>query len=1119
MLKKPSNRVLSVFCITLLASLLFNPQTPIQESGLLPLVHAATGGNVVLATERGATWETVYLVGGKAKVYFKELPEFIEDSNGNYINGLVEERSEGLFLNSRMPILLNKTDCHVSIFDKESKSNIDDKFYFKTQVGKLDKSNQKTWTDLSVNNATCITDYSINSTGIFLTSIQNDGYFEFRNTYALFENQQGVETFTDMEVINFYDKNNLADKQKSGIFPEEGDSFRILKIIESEQNSVSVDRTDFFIENSNILLGKDDKKPIEQARPDELSVVDPIIKLDKKNKNELKFDLNLAKNDLSEINVLGNGNSTNIEVVFNSEGIVLQKNQVKTIDPTVSYSTAGTYDFTVPNGVSSLTIKAWGAGAATTGGFAQGTISVSAGQVYKVKVGAYNGGASPGASGFGPPGANGADLSGVFITSVSQGNAKIIGGGSGGAGGTGDGGGSTGGAGGATTGGSGTKAGDAGSQIGGSGGSGGTQAAGGTGGAGGSGTTASGTTGSSGSGMSGGGGGAGGSNANGRAQGGGGGGNGYYGGGGGGGGGWYYSNPSTYGYAGGGGGGGGSNYVISGATNTQNLQNCNTGDSDYVSGRCVAGGAGLVVLSYTLPTIYTLQNLHKDKSNNTITTGRMILSNSTYSTTSQVNASGYSTFTGLGGSYNLTAIYDNNIIANKTLNISMSSSTTNTVTLNIFPVDCSSSGTGIDLIVLVNDTDGHYITTFTTPSCSASNVVTFNIRETALGRSGASFTSFAKFLIQNTTAFGKNATSFLQNSTSISTVYSNGNITSNPITIGTGLQTKHYAYTLTLDGTPQEPTDFSCSSAGSTSVSCTWTLPTAGVTGITDHEIFYKQSNQTNYANSTLTNSTSGSGTISNLSPNVSYDFLVASINTLGAGTNSSSSSATPTSVTQSGGGNSGGGSSSSIPSGLLQMSIIPNSYYAAVGQRIEGALIIGWNLPGNLRIQSITAQEHQPWIIFTDPLPLELQEKSGLKEGTANFVIQLPNIVCQSDFQVSDACIQKKLYQIPVKITGNVGGETTVLTTSISLDLRGAGDVGTIMIVGGSLFTVAAIITAQKGYKINLASKLGKNVKIVKRLKTIESSARIIRKDERRFLNFGKSKETNFIGRLKSLK
>jgi hypothetical protein len=84
---------------------------------------------------------------------------------------------------------------------------------------------------------------------------------------------------------------------------------------------------------------------------------------------------------------------------------------------TVSYQTDGSQStFTIPAGVTSLTVKAWGATESFTlgqEGFAQGDIPVSAGQQYIAVV-------DYGATGYG--------LSGFFLSSITQANARIIGG-------------------------------------------------------------------------------------------------------------------------------------------------------------------------------------------------------------------------------------------------------------------------------------------------------------------------------------------------------------------------------------------------------------------------------------------------------------------------------------------------------------------------------------------------------------------------------------------------------------------------------------------------------------------------------------------------------------------
>jgi hypothetical protein len=127
---------------------------------------------------------------------------------------------------------------------------------------------------------------------------------------------------------------------------------------------------------------------------------------------------------------------------------------------TFSFTGSAT-DWIVPTGISSATIKVWGAGGATggsgngtfggAGGYSSGTLSVSSGQTYKVVVGgggnhsrnsAVSGGFGGGGSSGDPQGfegaSSGAGYSGVFFQNVAFGNARIMAGGGGGGAGVGN---------------------------------------------------------------------------------------------------------------------------------------------------------------------------------------------------------------------------------------------------------------------------------------------------------------------------------------------------------------------------------------------------------------------------------------------------------------------------------------------------------------------------------------------------------------------------------------------------------------------------------------------------------------------------------------------------------
>lgn len=263
------------------------------------------------------------------------------------------------------------------------------------------------------------------------------------------------------------------------------------------------------------------------------------------------------------------------------------------------YSSQGTSTFTVPTGITSLTVKAWGGGgggggggsgaaggAGGAGGYVTGTLAVTAGETLNVYVGGGGGGGTVNTNGLG---GGGGGYSSIYRASTAL---AIASGGAGGGGGRSTSVGSAGGAGGGTTG----VAGSGGTQ----GGSGGTQSAGGA-----AGTTGN-NVGTAGSSLTGGlgangrnnngadGGAANGGLATGGAGGsvtttsrgaGGGGGSGYFGGGGGSG-----STTATSG----GGGGGGSGYTggLTGATNSAGTGTTPANSSDPYRSGAGNGGTG-----------------------------------------------------------------------------------------------------------------------------------------------------------------------------------------------------------------------------------------------------------------------------------------------------------------------------------------------------------------------------------------------------------------------------------------------------------------------------------------------------------------------------------------------
>ncbi len=165
-------------------------------------------------------------------------------------------------------------------------------------------------------------------------------------------------------------------------------------------------------------------------------------------------------------------------------------------------------------------------------------------------------------------------------------------------------------------------------------------------------------------------------------------------------------------------------------------------------GNRVAGGNNFYSLSdarlqvvYTEPVVEVIiEPRFLENDGTVVTAGEILQQNSTTHRTITVNSTGYATFTGLTGNQNFTFIETtDNYHVNKTINYDASVAGTFSSNTNIFDIDCSDTGTGDDLELLINDTGGHHITAFSTPSCSASNVITTTLTYTANGTDSSSY--------------------------------------------------------------------------------------------------------------------------------------------------------------------------------------------------------------------------------------------------------------------------------------------------------------------------------------------------------------------------------------------
>jgi len=452
------------------------------------------------------------------------------------------------------------------------------------------------------------------------------------------------------------------------------------------------------------------------------------------------------------------------------------------------------------------------------------------------------------------------------------------------------------------------------------------------------------------------------------------------------------------------------------------------------------------------------------------TGGTVIQSNSSSTNNSfSLDGAGQVSITGLNSLQNFTVLDSNNYIVDKDYNYNVSSASTRTLNTNIFTVDCSDNGSGTDLEIVTNGTDVHRISSFATPSCSASNVVTWDVTWTANGLNDTSFNSLVRVNILNITEFGANASELLSNDTAVSTTYSSPAITSSEFTIGSGLNTIFRNFTLSLTYLAKVPTGLSviCNIASACDLS--WTAPTNTGNGtISAYQI--ERESPVGGGFSVIvadTGSTTTTYTDSPLTADTVYNYRISTINEVGTGSPSTESSAT-TSVAGGGTSGGGGGGRPSIPSIIEEffgVSLTSIFHTLVLGEVIKDQrLTVSWDSSQDLIITRLSA-DSMPFTFVFPSIPLLLYgDFSGMSQQDILYSIQVPNKECGKIQE--DDCILLKKYEIPVSIQGEIGTKTVQQNSIITIDLTSNIDFVLYVIFGAVMIPVVGFMASRLSHR-----------------------------------------------------
>lgn len=430
--------------------------------------------------------------------------------------------------------------------------------------------------------------------------------------------------------------------------------------------------------------------------------------------------------------------------------------------------------------------------------------------------------------------------------------------------------------------------------------------------------------------------------------------------------------------------------------------------------------------------------------------------------TQTTNSTGYATCSGLTGIQNATArLTDIDFVVNKTRNFTPA--TTFTLKLPVIRESCTVTGISNDYEILINQTNSHTITNQTRPVCrTASSIleVSQNVTFSADGKNGASSNSDIRILILNLTAIGKNLVAVYHNGTSLTPTYSNGIITINDLTIGSGTKSFLSKFYFWFDPKPNISTGLSVAVISGTSLNLSWTAGLSGVSSITGYTI-YRGTDGTNFP--TLVTASTGSATTSYLDSGLSagtlYYYKIAAINSYGTGDNSTAGSGTTTSSTSSGGSGGSGGGTITNTNSFPQLSITPVTGSLFLGETKSFILGFPYDLTKTttLKIQSLVLNSGNYDSLSIVPEQISSEGKI-VRDGKGEFkvTVQAPENDC-SKITNTARCVFLKSYviQLSVLVHDDKGINHGSYPATLEVSIIDQPKSGTIVI----LFVIALVV------------------------------------------------------------
>jgi len=301
----------------------------------IPLQNVDSQSTSIVSVERGDTWEKTTNSDGTIQHTFG-MPLFIVNHNGDYVNAMLFEDKNYLYVDYRSPLKIDKDTCELIELEQKRISQNPDTVQTTKFIGKH-SDDGVTFLDILPNNAKsfCKISYSTDSTGTNITLTQSKGDYT-------------LETLIELTADEIFG-------ETTSFLSHSGQTQKYLQIV--EQKTIQSVTAEIKLDDSVFQINSNDDKLYQRELTNPKNPINQEIKFDKSQikdyrmtikpsdntGNELLYDMKNAEQFLSNVSIMNQGGKLVSVIIFEDKEKQYNANEKFEYDPTFGYVTSPSY--------------------------------------------------------------------------------------------------------------------------------------------------------------------------------------------------------------------------------------------------------------------------------------------------------------------------------------------------------------------------------------------------------------------------------------------------------------------------------------------------------------------------------------------------------------------------------------------------------------------------------------------------------------------------------------------------------------------------------------------------------------------------------------------------------